>query len=281
VTATGAGPAEVAGAAAPARGDGGGGATAALSFRGCGYVYRGANGPVEAVRDVTLAVAPGEFVSLIGPSGCGKSTLLRLAADVLRPTSGSVHVLGGAPDAARRARRFSVAFQDPVLLPWRTVLENVALPLEIAGRPAAERRAAARRTIELVGLGGFEGARPAQLSGGMRQRAAIARALTIEPSLLLMDEPFGAVDELTRDRLNGELLDVWQRTGAAVLFVTHSIEEAVYLSDRVVVLTRRPGTVHASVTIGLPRPRRLEIKRTREAFEWSARLRLALDEASR
>jgi NitT/TauT family transport system ATP-binding protein len=161
------------------------------------------------------------------------------------------------------------------------VLENVALPLEIAGRPAAERRAAAQRTIDLVGLSGFERARPAQLSGGMRQRAAIARALTLEPALLLMDEPFGAVDELTRDRLNGELLDVWERTGAAILFVTHSIEEAVYLSDRVVVLTRRPGTVHASVTIDLPRPRRLEIKRTRDAFDRSARLRLLLDEASR
>ena len=253
----------------------------ALAFRGCGCVYPGPDGPVEAVRDVTLSVAPGELVSLIGPSGCGKSTLLRLAADVLSPTAGSVSVLGGTPDAARRARRFSVVFQDPVLLPWRTVLENVALPLEIAGRPASERRAAARRTIQLVGLSGFEGARPAQLSGGMRQRAAIARALTLEPSLLLMDEPFGAVDELTRDRLNGELLDVWQRTGAAILFVTHSIEEAVFLSDRVVVLTRRPGRVHSTVAIDLPRPRRLEMKRTQSAFEWSARLRLALDEASR
>ena len=256
-------------------------AAAALEFRGCGYVYPGSDGPVEAVRAVTLAVAPGELVSVIGPSGCGKSTLLRLAADVLRPTSGSVSVAGTTPDAARRARRFSVAFQDPVLLPWRTVLDNVALPLEIAGRPPAERRAAAQRTIDLVGLSGFERARPAQLSGGMRQRAAIARALTLQPALLLMDEPFGAVDELTRDRLNGELLDVWQRTGAAILFVTHSIEEAVFLSDRVVVLTRRPGTVHASIEVDMPRPRRLEIKRTREAFDRSARLRLLLDEASR
>ena len=152
---------------------------------------------MEALREVTVEVGQGELVSLIGPSGCGKSTLLRLAAGILAPTAGAVEVLGESPDAARRGRRFSVAFQDPVLLPWRTVQQNVELPLEIAGRPAGERRAAAGRMIDLVGLRGFERARPAQLSGGMRQRAAIARALTLEPALLLMDEPFGAVDELT------------------------------------------------------------------------------------
>jgi NitT/TauT family transport system ATP-binding protein len=256
----------------------------ALSFRDCAYVYPGASGAggaVEALRDVTVEVGRGELVSLIGPSGCGKSTLLRLAAGILAPSAGVVEVLGESPDAARRGRRFSVAFQDPVLLPWRTVQQNVELPLEIAGRPVGERRAAAQRMIDLVGLHGFERARPSQLSGGMRQRAAIARSLTLEPALLLMDEPFGAVDELTRDRLNQELLEIWQRTGAAILFVTHSIEEAVYLSGRVVVLSRRPGTVAASLAIDLPRPRRLEVKRTREAFEWTASVRLALEEAGR
>jgi NitT/TauT family transport system ATP-binding protein len=253
----------------------------ALAFDHCGYTYRGAVGPVEALRDVSLTVGAGELVAVIGPSGCGKSTLLRLAADILAPTTGTVAVLGGSPARARHERRFSVAFQDPVLLPWRTVLQNVELPLEIAGRPGAERRSTAQQMIELVGLTGFERALPDQLSGGMRQRASIARSLTLRPALLLMDEPFGAVDELTRDRLNQELLDVWQRTAAAILFITHSIEEAVYLSDRVVVLTRRPGMVAATLEIDLPRPRSLDVKRTAAAFEWTTRARLALEEANR
>ncbi|MGH2354002.1 MAG: ABC transporter ATP-binding protein [Chloroflexota bacterium] len=253
----------------------------ALQFKRCSLTYRGGAGPVEALQDVSLAVRPGEFVSLIGPSGCGKSTLLRLAADVLAPTSGAVEVLGRTASQARKERRFSMAFQDPVLLPWRSVQANVELPLEIARRPRGERQQAAQRMIDLVGLSGFERARPAQLSGGMRQRVAIARALTLQPALVLMDEPFAAVDELTRDRLNQELLDIWQRTGAAILFVTHSIEEAVYLSDRVVVLTRPPGRIAANLQIELPRPRTLAIKRTQAAFEWTARARLALEEASR
>jgi NitT/TauT family transport system ATP-binding protein len=253
----------------------------AIVFQDCGFTYPEADGAVEAMRGVSLTVEAGAFVSLIGPSGCGKSTLLRLAADVLRPTTGRVTVLGTPAAVARKARRFSVAFQDPVLLPWRSVQANVELPLEIAGRPRRERQETARRMIDLVGLAGFERARPSQLSGGMRQRAAIARALTLQPALLLMDEPFGAVDELTRDRLNQELLDVWQRTGAAVLFVTHSIEEAVYLSDRIVVMTPRPGTIGAILDVDLPRPRTLEVKRTPAAFERSARVRLALELASR
>lgn len=252
----------------------------ALRFDGCGVTFRGPGGPVEALRDVSFQVQPGEFVSLIGPSGCGKSTLLRLAADVLAPTTGRVQVLGAMPSVARRQRRFSVVFQDPVLLPWRTVAENVQLPLELAGKSKTERRDAAQRTIDLVGLSGFERARPAQLSGGMRQRVAIARALTLQPSLLLMDEPFAAVDEITRDRLNLELLAVWQRLGAAVLFVTHSIEEAVFLSDRVIVLSRRPGRIAADLPISLPRPRELALKRTTAAFELSSQARVALEEAS-
>ncbi|HET6318882.1 MAG TPA: ABC transporter ATP-binding protein, partial [Chloroflexota bacterium] len=232
----------------------------AVFFDRCSVTFCGSAGAVEALRGVTLSVKRGEFVSLIGPSGCGKSTLLRLAADVLAPTDGAVSVLGESPSAARRARRFSMVFQDPVLLPWRTVQQNVELPLELAGRPRAVRRSGAERTLDLVGLTGFERARPAQLSGGMRQRVAIARALTLEPALLLMDEPFAAVDEITRDRLNLELLGIWERTRAAVLFVTHSIEEAVYLSDRVIVLSQRPGRVSAELAIDLPRPRdRLEL----------------------
>jgi len=253
----------------------------ALAFDHVGMKFRGPAGEVEALRDVSLAVRPGEFVSVIGPSGCGKSTLLKLAADVLAPTTGSVAVRGAPPAQARRAREFGVVFQNPVLLPWRTVQSNVELALEIAGRPVAERRRLAGAMIESVGLAGFERARPAQLSGGMQQRVAIARALTLEPSLLLMDEPFGALDELTRDRLNDELLRIWQRTGAAILFVTHSIEEAVYLSDRVVVLTRRPGQVAAVLDVDLERPRNLAVKRTERAFRWETRARLALEEASR
>ncbi len=256
------------------------GAEPALAFQRCGVTFQGPHGPVEAVRDVTLAVGRGEFVSLIGPSGCGKSTLLRLAADVIAPTTGTVSVLGRPPAEARRARDFCVVFQDPVLLPWRTVESNVWLPLEIARWPAARRRERALELIHLVGLTGFERARPAQLSGGMRQRVAIARALALQPSLLLMDEPFAAVDELTRDRLNDELLRIWERTGAAVLFVTHSLEEAVYLSDRVVVLTRRPGRVAADLAIDLPRPRSRELKRSERAFHLMSRARMALEDAS-
>ena len=252
----------------------------AVAFDRCSVTFRGPAGAVEALRDVSLTVGRGEFVSLIGPSGCGKSTLLRLAADVLAPTGGSVSVLGETPSAARRARRFSMVFQDPVLLPWRSVQQNVELPLELAARPRSERRAGAARTLDLVGLTGFERARPAQLSGGMRQRVAIARALTLEPALLLMDEPFAAVDEITRDRLNLELLGIWERTRAAVLFVTHSIEEAVYLSDRIVVISSRPGRVSAELPIDLPRPRGLDVKRTHAAFELTSRARLALEHAS-
>ena len=252
----------------------------AVQFDRCGVTFRGPAGNVEALRDISLSVASGEFVSLIGPSGCGKSTLLRLAADVIAPTTGSVEVLGASPAEARRARSFSMVFQDPALLPWRTVQQNVELPLELAHRPAQERRERAASTIELVGLKGFERARPAQLSGGMRQRAAIARALTLEPQLLLMDEPFAAVDEITRDRLNLELLTIWERTRCAILFVTHSIEEAVFLSDRVVVLTARPGTICEDIPIDLPRPRALHTKRTQSAFELASRARLALERAS-
>ena len=252
----------------------------ALDFERCSVTFRGSSGNVEALRDVSLSVAQGEFVSIIGPSGCGKSTLLRLAADVITPTTGTVAVLGTSPASARKERSFSMVFQDPALLPWRTVQQNVELPLELAHRPPQERRSAAASTIDLVGLTGFERARPSQLSGGMRQRAAIARALTLEPQLLLMDEPFAAVDEITRDRLNAELLAIWERTSPAILFVTHSIEEAVFLSDRVIVLTSRPGTICEEIPIDLPRPRALTTKRTQAAFQLTSRARLALERAA-
>ena len=254
----------------------------ALHLDGCGLSFPAPEGAALTVLDgLDLTVGRGEFVALVGPSGCGKSTALRIATGALRPTSGTVTVLGGLPDVARVARKIAVAFQDPALLPWRTVRQNVALPLEVAGAPRAERDARVSRAIAQVGLEGFEQARPDQLSGGMRQRAAIARALTTSPHLLLMDEPFAAVDELTRDRLNLELLDVWAANDPAVVFVTHSIEEAVFLADRVVVLTRRPARAFASIPTGLPRPRTLSMKRDTGTFEVVAQVRAALEGATR
>lgn len=217
--------------------------------------YRSRGVSVQALAPLSFAVPRGQFVSLIGPSGCGKSTLLRLIADIVRPTGGQLWVEGLAPTEARRRRVYSFVFQNPVLLPWRPLLDNVQFGLEVIGLPPSERRARARDLIRLVGLEGFEQAAPHQLSGGMRQRAAIARALTLNPALLLMDEPFGALDEITRERMNFELLRILAQTGATVLFVTHSIDEAVILSDRVLVMTPRPGALSADIDIDLPRPR--------------------------
>ena len=196
----------------------------------------GQHGAVQAVGGVELKLAQGEFVSLVGPSGCGKSTLLRTAADLITPSTGTITVAGGTPRAARLRRDIGFVFQDAALLEWRTVLANVMLPLEIQGVSQAERARRARDLIALVGLSGFEQAYPRHLSGGMRQRAAIARAMSTAPKVLLMDEPFGALDQITRDRLNMELLELSQRERMTVLFVTHSIREAVLLSDRVVVM---------------------------------------------
>lgn len=254
----------------------------ALHLDGCHLSFASTTGGRLAVLDgLSLAVAPGEFVALVGPSGCGKSTALRLATAAVRPSSGSVSVLGGDPDDARKRRQIAVAFQDPALLPWRTVFQNVALPLEIAGKLQSHRDATVVNAIAQVGLTGFEEAQPHQLSGGMRQRVAIARALTTSPRLLLMDEPFSAVDELTRDRLNVLLLDAWADGAPAIVFVTHSIEEAVFLADRVVVLTRRPARAFTSIQTGLPRPRTLSMKRDGATFEVVARVRAALEEAMR
>jgi NitT/TauT family transport system ATP-binding protein len=207
---------------------------------------------VVALSEVDLTVGDGEFVSLIGPSGCGKSTLLRLIGDLITPSAGTVAVAGKAAGAARKEQAYGIAFQQSGLFEWRTVLRNVELPLELRGMSRAERRTRAREMLGLVGLAEFASHYPAQLSGGMQQRVAIARALAVQPPLLLMDEPFGALDEMTRERLQSELLAICAQTGTSTVFVTHSISEAVFLSDRVVVMSARPGRITASIEVSLP-----------------------------
>lgn len=232
-------------------------AGSAIRFSGVGLTYgRGTTAEVEALRDISFDVRPHEFVSILGPSGCGKSTLLRLLAGFIAPTSGSVTVGGVNPEEAREKGLLGVVFQSPVLLPWRTVLSNVAFLLELQKMPRKAREEKARFYIDMVGLSGFESHRPHQLSGGMQQRVSIARALAFGPSVLLMDEPFGALDALTRDRMGFDLLDIWKRDRKTVVFVTHSVQEAVLLSDVVVVMTPRPGRVRLIRPIDLGRPRR-------------------------
>ena len=235
--------------------------TAAIEVIGVDRVFRRRRDEVVALRDVSVSVAAGEFVSLIGPSGCGKSTLLRLVADLDTPTAGTISVFGKTTRQARRDQDYGIAFQQAGLLPWRTVASNIELPLKLHGVGAAERRARSSELLELVGLQDFGRHHPDQLSGGMQQRVAIARALAESPRLLLMDEPFGALDEITRERMQNELVRICAETGAAVLFVTHSIPEAVFLSDRVVVMSPRPGRITGIVDVDLPQPRSF---RTRE-----------------
>ena len=232
---------------------------------------------VTALEDVSFSVEPGGFTSLLGPSGCGKSTLLRVVADLIAPSEGRMSVLGASPEEARKARALGFVFQDSALLPWRTALQNVELPLEVGGRRAlAPGAATPRELMALVGLAGWEGSYPHELSGGMRQRVAIARALLGGPRLLLMDEPFGALDEITRDRLNAELRRIWAETGTTVLFVTHSVYEAAFLGEQVLVLSANPGRVAALETIDLPRDRDLSIRDTPEFVAIAARLRAHL-----
>jgi NitT/TauT family transport system ATP-binding protein len=251
--------------------------TVEISVRRVSMVFATAAGPVHALSDVDLEIHRGEFVSLIGPSGCGKSTLLRLVADVLGPTAGSIAVRGGPPSRARLAREFGFVFQQPGLLLWRNALANVSLPLDVGGwgrRHSPPK--SPTQLLELVGLRGFESAFPRQLSGGMQQRVAIARALVTGPPILLMDEPFGALDEITRDHLNQELLNIWQATGTTIIFVTHSIPEAVYLSNRVFVFSPRPGRVVEEVRIDLPSPRQPAMKDSPEFGRYTAAVRRAL-----
>ena len=247
-----------------------------IEARSVSLTFTTADGPVVALTGVDLDIREGEFVSLIGPSGCGKTTLLRAIADLERPTAGTLTVNGLSPLEARQRRAYGYVFQAPALFAWRNVQRNVTLPLEIMGVPPAERAQRARRNLALVGLDGFERKFPWQLSGGMQQRVSIARALSFEPAILLMDEPFGALDEITRDHLNDQLHRLWRRTGKTCVFVTHSIAEAVYLSTRIVVMSPRPGRILEVIDSGLPVDRHLDMRETAEFAALAHRVREGL-----
>ncbi|MEP3279766.1 MAG: ABC transporter ATP-binding protein [Stappiaceae bacterium] len=234
------------------------------------------DGPVHALSEIDLSINHGDFVSFIGPSGCGKTTLLRVIADLEKPTAGSITVNGVTPENARLNRAYGYVFQAAALYPWRTIGKNIALPLEIMGLDRAEQKQRIERNLELVNLDGFERKYPWQLSGGMQQRASIARALAVDPDLLLMDEPFGALDEIVRDHLNEQLLKLWDKTNKTVVFVTHSIPEAVFLSTKIVVLCPRPGRIHEVIDCDLPRNRTLDIRETPEFLEIAHRVREGL-----
>jgi NitT/TauT family transport system ATP-binding protein len=250
--------------------------TPAVDLVAVNHVFTTKGGPMTALEDINLSIGPGEFVSLIGPSGCGKSTLLRIVADLIRPTSGVAQVNGKAAHDARVGREYGMVFQAPVLFDWRSVEANVRLPLELMGMDRRQRDARVREMIDLVDLSNFARHYPQQLSGGMQQRVAIARALALEPTLLLMDEPFGALDEMTRERLNAEVLRVWAQTGTTVIFVTHSIPEAVFLSTRVVVMSPRPGRINNIVQIDLPQPRNEVTRESERYFELVTEVRESL-----
>ena len=245
----------------------------AVSLKGVSKQF---NAGVTALDGIDLDVEPAEFVSLIGPSGCGKSTLLRIIGDLTKPTAGTVQVNGKPADRARRDHEYGIVFQDAVLYDWRTVAKNISLPLELLHWNRGRRNARVKEMMDLVELTGFESHHPWQLSGGMQQRVSIARALSFSPTLLLMDEPFGALDEMTRERLNTELLRIWQETGSTVVFVTHSIAEAVFLSTRVVVMSPRPGRISRVIPVDLPQPRTQATREDPRFFELATEVREAL-----
>ncbi|MBB4661838.1 ABC transporter ATP-binding protein [Conexibacter arvalis] len=246
----------------------------AVAVRGVSKTFGNGASAVTALDDVSFDVPQGSFLSVLGPSGCGKSTLMRLVAGLQPASTGTIEVAGGTPDEMRRAREFGIVFQQPVLFDWRTVEQNVGLPLQIMGRPKGEARERVEHMLELVGLSDFRKHRPWQLSGGMQQRVSIARALTFAPPFLLMDEPFGALDMMTRERMQTELLSIWaSNPGTTVIFITHSISEAVLLSDRIVVMSARPGRVLKVIDVDLPRPRTDETRDSKEFVDVEAEIR--------
>ena len=247
-----------------------------IEARGLNLVFETGDGPVQALKDVNLTIHKGDFVSFIGPSGCGKTTFLRAIAALESPTGGTLSVNGMTPDEARRGRAYGYVFQAAGLYPWRTIAGNIKLPLEIMGFSKAEQDQRVERVLDLVELSGFGKKFPWQLSGGMQQRASIARALAFDADILLMDEPFGALDEIVRDRLNEEVLKLWARTGKTICFVTHSIPEAVYLSTKIVVMSPRPGRITDVIDSPLPRERPLDIRDSREFIEIAHRVREGL-----
>ncbi|MDF2878605.1 MAG: Taurine-transporting ATPase [Clostridia bacterium] len=251
---------------------------AEIQIKNVSMVYKGNNGEdIVALNDVSLDIREGEFISLLGPSGCGKTTLLRIIADLLQPTSGSVSILEQSPKEIRLQQKYGIVFQSPVLYDWRTVRRNICMPMEIMGIPKKERTARIDKMLELVGLQDFGYKYPFELSGGMQQRVGIARALALNPDFLLMDEPFSALDEFTREKLNEDLLNIWSKTKNTVIFVTHNIPESVFLSDRVVVLSPHPGRLSAVVDIDLPRPRKNVLRETPAFFEYVSKIRRSFE----
>lgn len=247
-----------------------------IEASGLSLTFPTVDGPVEALSGIDLTIGQGEFVALIGPSGCGKTTFLRVIADLEKPTTGTITVNGVSPREARISRGYGYVFQAPALFPWRNIARNVALPLEIMGLDKAEREHRIAANLDLVNLTGFEKKYPWQLSGGMQQRVSIARALAVDPDLLLMDEPFGALDEIVRDHLNVQLLELWAGMKKTVVFVTHSIPEAVFLSTKIVVMTPRPGKIYDIIDSPLPADRTLDVRDTPEFLEVAHRVREGL-----
>jgi NitT/TauT family transport system ATP-binding protein len=247
---------------------------AEIQIRNVSKTYQVNNGEdITALKDVSLDIRAGEFISLLGPSGCGKTTLLRIIGDLLEPSQGSVSIHGQTPKEIRKQQKFGNVFQSPVLYDWRTVRRNICMPMEIVGIPKKERTARIDKQLELVGLKDFGYKYPFELSGGMQQRVGIARALALDPEFLLMDEPFSALDEFTREKLNEDVLKIWSKTKKTVIFVTHNIAESVFLSDRVVVLSPHPGRLSAVVDIDLPRPRENSIRETKVFYDYVSKIR--------